>query len=232
MISLSAKVIARVLALFALLLVIVSTIGQSIKYLTVDYDNAFGLIPVVFVDNELSIPTMYSVIMLFICSLLLSIIFVFKKTHNDRFTLHWGVLALGFLYMAFDEGAMIHELLIDPMRRFMGDHNPDFFFFAWVIPGILLVLLLAVAFFRFLLHLPKRTRVQFMWAAALYLGGAIGLEMVGGQYGAAHGLKNLGFSLIATVEESLEMAGTILFIYGLLSYIQTCAPQFALRVTD
>jgi hypothetical protein len=58
-----------------------------------------------------------------------------------------------------------------------------------------------------------------MIAAALYIGGAVGLELVGGRYAEMHGLKNLTYSMIATAEETLEMAGVIVFIYALLRYI-------------
>jgi hypothetical protein len=34
-----------------------------------------------------------------------------------------------------------------------------------------------------------------------------------------HGLKNLTYVMLTTVEESLEMAGVIVFIWGLLVYL-------------
>jgi hypothetical protein len=48
----------------------------------------------------------------------------------------------------------------------------------------------------------------------------VGFELIGGDYWDTHGGKvTLGYILIATVEEALEMAGVILFIYGLLTYL-------------
>ena len=47
-------------------------------------------------------------------------------------------------------------------------------------------------------------------------GGAIGVELIGGRYLELHGVENLTYAMITTVEESLEMAGVIIFIWALL----------------
>lgn len=179
-----------VLVGIAVLLVIVSVIGQIISHLT-NYDLAFGLIPLVYVNSELSIPTVFSTLLLFICAILLVIITVVKTQRKDAFRKYWGVLSAGFLFMTFDEGSSIHELLDDPMRRFFGNQNPGLFHFAWVVPGIILIAVLGIFFIKFFLHLPKKTRTNFILAAVLYIGGAVGVEMIGGQYASAHGSDNL-----------------------------------------
>ena len=70
-----------------------------------------------------------------------------------------------------------------------------------------------------MLHLPAKTRFTFLAAAIIYLGGAIGFELIGGRYAELHGSHNLSYNMISTVEESLEMAGVIIFIRALLQYI-------------
>jgi len=105
----------------------------------------------------------------------------------------------------------------------LGDGDLGIFYFAWVIPGIALVLVLGLFFLRFLLSLPATTRRRFLIAATLYLGGALGVELIGGQYAELHGFESFTYSMIATVEESLEMAGLILFIRALLKY---CAESY------
>jgi hypothetical protein len=93
-----------------------------------------------------------------------------------------------------------------------------FFAFAWVVPGIMLVIVLALFFLRFLFSLPLKTRLRFLFAATIYLGGAIGMEMVGGRYFEVHG-ATLMYSMLSTIEEGMEMAGAIFFIRALLLYI-------------
>lgn len=45
------------------------------------------------------------------------------------------------------------------------------------------------------------------------------MELIGGYYWKLNGWRDLTYILLATVEESLEMAGVIIFIWGLLEYI-------------
>ena len=49
--------------------------------------------------------------------------------------------------MAFDEGFSVHERLIGPFRGLMSNHDLGVFYYAWVIPGIALVLILGLFFF-------------------------------------------------------------------------------------
>jgi hypothetical protein len=61
---------------------------------------------------------------------------------------------------------------------------------------------------------------MFVAAAALYIGGALGMEMVGGYIASTTG-KNLSYVIGLTIEESLEMLGIVVFIHALMSYIKT-----------
>jgi len=69
-----------------------------------------------------------------------------------------------------------------------------------------------------------------MAAAATYLGGALGVEMLGGRYASLYGTKTLAYSLLVAVEEGLEMAGSVLFIDALLDYLRRDVAGVALRV--
>jgi hypothetical protein len=89
-----------------------------------------------------------------------------------------------------------------------------------------------LSYLKFLLHLPAKTRWRFVVAATLYLGGAIGMELIGGRYADLHGMENLAYSMTATVEESLEMAGVIVFIYTLLNYIADNYQEIRLRLDN
>ena len=52
--------------------------------------------------------------------------------------------------------------------------------------------------------------------------------MLGGRQAELHGLENLTYQLFAHLEESLEMAGVILFIYALLRYLAEQYPEIRL----
>jgi hypothetical protein len=61
--------------------------------------------------------------------------------------------------------------------------------------------------------------MTFIISAVLYIGGSIGIELIGGKYAEIYGFEDFSYTMIATLEESLEMAGLIVFIWGLLGYL-------------
>lgn len=216
-ISLKPKSIARTLGGMALLVVLANAAIQLIAYLT-GHNNIFGLFQFFYIDAQQNLPTFFSTILLLFTALLLGVITILKRKEKASHVLHWMFLSFGFLYMSFDETNAIHELLVRLGRILLGDGRSGIFYFAWVIPVIALTVILAVFFLDFLRHLPSKTRVTFLVAATLFLGGSIGVELIGGRYAALHG-ENWIYKVISTVEESLEMAGIIVFIWALLEYI-------------
>jgi hypothetical protein len=58
-------------------------------------------------------------------------------------------------------------------------------------------------------------------AAAIYLAGAIGVEMLSGLQADLYGEANMGYALITTAEELLEMLGIVVLITALLNYLPT-----------
>ncbi len=177
------------------------------------------LIKAVSVDEELNVPSYFGTLILVVSSALLALISFLKITRREPYAFHWTVLAAGFLFMSFDEMASVHEKLIGPMRTLMGGENLGVFHFGWVVPAILLVFMLAVGFLRFWWNLPKRTRTLTFIAGTFYLGGAVGMELVGGKYADLYGNEGLLYKTIASVEETFEMIGVIVFIKALLEYI-------------
>lgn len=230
-ITLSPLKITRALGVAALLLVLASITGQLTKYV-LGHDFVYGLIRLFYVDYENNIPSYFSASLLLLAALLLALITALKKAAHAAYGFQWALLSFTFLYMAIDEAASIHELLIGPMRGLLGQQAGGIFFFAWVIPGIAVAMVFGLSYLKFLLHLPAKTRGRFVIAATLYLGGAIGMELIGGRYADLHGMENLAYSMTATVEESLEMAGVIVFIYTLLNYIADNYQEIRLRLDN
>ena len=217
-ISLKPSSIARLLGAVAFVLVLASVGFQVAAHLTGNF-RMYGLVRLFNVDLEGNIPSLFSAGLLLFASLLLTVIAVREKRQAGHAMLHWAVLSFGFLFMAVDEACEFHEKLIEPVRHLLGDQNLGIFYHAWVIPGMALVLVLALFFFRFLLRLPAKSRSAFLVAAILYLGGAIGVELGAGLFVELHGRQSLTYSMIAAVEESLEMGGVIVFIWALLVFI-------------
>jgi hypothetical protein len=64
------------------------------------------------------------------------------------------------------------------MRKLL--NATGFLYFTWIVPFGFLVAIFLLSYSKFLFHLPVSTRKLFVAACALYIGGAIGMEMLGG----------------------------------------------------
>lgn len=185
-------------------------------------------------DNEENIPTFFTVIILLFAAQLLAVIAVLKYQKNEIDVAKWYILSFGFLAMAFDEAFRFHEKATGPLRPVLRDHldvtHLGVLHFSWVVPAIFLVLGFAIYFIRFVFRLPPSTRRAVFIAATLYLGGAIGMELIGGLYVATHGFGTPVYIILTTIEESLEITGVIVFIYALLQYLSASCLNTGFRL--
>lgn len=171
------------------------------------------------VNAEETIPTWYATLLLFVAAILLAFIAAIKKREKDPYFRHWLGLAVIFLYLSMDEGAVIHEIFSDPLQVRL--HTTGYLTFAWVIVFVPLVILMALVYLRFLFHLPLRTRNLFMVSGLLYVGGAVVVEAISANLWYIDNGVSFPYLMIATVEELLEMLGVVVFIFTLLSYVTT-----------
>jgi hypothetical protein len=181
------------------------------------------------VDLELNFPTWYSAFMIGFCSILLRIIATGKKRQGDRFAPDWQLLSLIFGFLAIDEIVSIHEILIIPE---MSDalHLPKFLYSAWVIPGIIFVIWFARRYSNFVYRLPLKSRRQFVLAACIYVGGALGMEMVGSYVAKSLSQQHIIYGLCTVVEEFLELTGIVTLIYALIYYLGQWVHQLELQI--
>ncbi|MBW4681898.1 MAG: hypothetical protein KME19_17540 [Microcoleus vaginatus WJT46-NPBG5] len=214
--SVSPKKITKILTSIVIFFTVAGVAVQVAKYgfnYREDWLKLFNL------DKELNYPAWYASFTLIFCSLLLTTIASAKKIEGDRYFRHWKALSIIFLIFSLDEAISIHEILIIPdLRRFL--NLGGIFYYVWVIPAIVFVGLVGLAYYKFIKHLPKQTMILFLLAGGLYIGGALGMEMIGGYYTDFYGKNNLTYALITCLEEVLEMAGIVVFIYGLLDYMR------------
>lgn len=194
-ISINSHVLTRSLWTIAFLLVCASILGQISKYIY-GHPHLKGFVPLFDLDGERNIPTFFTTFLMLAAALMLAVIYMLNSKQKNPYALKWKTLSYGFIFMAYDEAFQVHELLIKPFREFLGGSDLGIFYYAWVLPGIFIVCFMAMYFLKFLLHLQKRSRFGFLLAAALYLGGCIGFELVGGQYHELFGKHNLTYSLI------------------------------------
>lgn len=160
------------------------------------------------VNSEPTFITWYSILKLAGIAVILAIIAGSERRAQTKWWRHWYALSGVILLLSLDEFLQIHERLAAPTRSLFGIVSGPFYL-AWVIPGVLLVLATAALFLRFVLAQPKQVRLTIFIAAALFVAGALGLEVV----------ASAGYSfggMTSALEEFLEMSGMSVFVFGLL----------------
>ncbi|WP_333289884.1 hypothetical protein [Microcoleus sp. D2_18a_B4] len=187
-------------------------------YFLPDYPSRDFLAMAFNVDGEGNIPAIYSSLALLFSSLLLGAIAHVKNLDSDRYKNHWKILSFIFLGLSLDEIAQLHEHLIG-LRSVL--NATGVFYFTWIVPFGFLVAIFLLSYSKFVFHLPVATRKLFAAACALYIGGAMGMEMPGGYLASTTGAENVSYVIVTTIEESLEMLGIVVFIHALISYIKT-----------
>lgn len=221
------KVLSASLLIISVLLV-AQMAGMSFKYL-LGHDYIYGLVPLFDFDNEANIPTAYSALQLFAATTILALICASKRGAGERYY-YWLALALIFAFLTFDELFQVHEAFIMPLRQKFA--LSGLLYFGWVIPYGIAAVLIAIAFVRFIVALPKKTSRLFVLSGVVYMSGALGFEMLGGFAASSFGEESAIYALAATTEELLEMIGIALFIYALLSYISTYMPSLQVTIED
>lgn len=186
-----------------------------------------GFIHGFYFDAEANFPSLYSALAILVSAYLLWLISNLDREKSAKRSFYWKLLSVVFVLLAMDEFGSLHEYMIEPLRGILDKSSldSDYLYFAWFIPYVILVLVLCIVLLRFFLGLPRRTRWLFLIAIVLFLSGAVGMEMIGGNYWANQGWAidgsddaDLYYALIITVEELLEMLGIVVFIYALSEY--------------
>jgi hypothetical protein len=207
--------VALSLATIALLLLTAQAVGLVLRFWT-EHDYALGLIPLFDLNRERNAPALFS-----------TGLFVFNATLFARVAAGpgtesrgaWRFLAGLFLFLAADEWLALHERLVGPVRSALAVGG--IFYYAWVIPYGLAVILLTVVLLPAVWRIGHPVRSWLLASAAIYLAGAIGFEMLGARRAEAlGGQPDLAYNLLCTAEESLEIGGLILLTYALLSALR------------
>jgi hypothetical protein len=209
------KIVAG-LSCIAALLVLIHSITQ-VLYL------GFGMPQFEFLQEfnleyESNIPTYFSSTLLLANAVILFMTGSAYRRLGVRDARYWLLLAAAMLYVSLDEAASLHEGMTPFMRQHFGASGP--FFFGWVIPASFCVVLLGLMCLRFIWRLEPITRNLFLLSAFLYLGGVVGMEMVGGRHAEIYGSQDWLYFVDSTTEETLELAGTLVFMFAILDHLR------------
>ena len=167
------------------------------------------------VDEEESVPTWFSSSLLLLTSVVLFLIAQLSRQSKGPDVAYWFGLGIGFAFMSADEIAGFHETLNSITET------------SWAVPGLIVALLVGVLYLKFLSSLPAPVAVRFMMSGAIFVGGAVGVELATEPYLYDDALDTLAYNLWTPVEEGMEMGGVILFLASLFDYLKS---QYSLQL--
>ncbi len=248
-----AKTIVRALIIAVLFITLVSVAARFALYMWGE-EGLLQPLRIFDVGEERSIPAWFESLQFLLCSILLAVVAVAKKQRGDRYSLHWSALSIILLLLSLDEVASIHEAIGQQSEHLL--HSATGFTpsgaitFFWVVPGAAFTLIVVLAYLRFLAQLPQTTRRLFLFAGALFVLGALGIEMLSAQVlsssegivswvvssgsmvdrESASAIPRLIVGLQTSIEEMFEMLGLTVFVYALLAYIRSYVEDINARV--
>ncbi len=199
--------------LFLLGVVLVLTAVSALLWYLWFYEGAIGnviYIQLFDLDHEANIPTVFSTSLLLSCSVILFFIGLRECAARRIYARYWYGLSLILSLFSIDEFISIHERLTVPLRTAL--NLEGFFYYAWIIPGLLLLILFFILFRRMFLAVQPNIKLQFILAGVLYIVGAFGFEIMSGYFRTQFFL----YKMIAGIEELFEMLGIIVFLRVLL----------------
>ena len=215
-------------ALFALLVGVV--LLQALNLLAKVLGPQFPLVDRLFnLDAEGGVPAWYSQALHLSSAVLCAVIFATLTGEPRPARVPWLVLAVVFTYTSLDELAALHETLVRPMQAFMGISSGPLAS-GWTIPFVLALTVLCLLLSKFFVALPRFTRVGLATAFAIFLAGAVGMELISWslfgipQEQLAIPLSRILFVTVA-IEEGLEMIGLCVLIFVLLTHLGRSAPD-------
>ena len=221
--SASPRSVAYVLATIIVCLLCAHATGLIMR-LGLGHTSVYGLVPLFDVNVEGNIPTFFSVCLGLCNAALFALIALDAKNRGDRDAVYWTILAVGFLFLSYDECFQVHEKMTGPMRAMLGGSDPangaqlGLMYYSWVVPGLIGAFTVSLFFLKFMLRLPIATRRRMILAAGLFLGGCLGMELINGSVMESQG-DSLLYHVLVMTEEGLEMTGMATLIYALTSHI-------------
>lgn len=207
-------------------------LANAIQDITIWLTGTSAKIWVLDLDFEESFYTWFSNVMLsaaaFMC------FFLSLKDHGQTKNVktQWRILGSLFFLLSADEMLSFHE-------RISGILSTSFttsgmFEFAWVIPALVIIPIFFFLFLPFIRHLHTHVSYTIIIAGAIFVFGAVGMEMIAGIFISENNFQDDVFTspmyrFLVNIEEGLEVLGVIVFIKALLMQAEIYFPEIQKR---
>lgn len=211
----------RIIAILAAVVALLWAVGVTREVVAFSSGNSLVWWPFA-LDREHSLPTWLSSLLLFAGSLSAFGAALLSRLTGAPGTGGWIALAVASAIMSAEEIVGIHEQTV-PLMHALADFT-GLLFWSWVVWAIPLVAVVGLALVPFLRRVRRPTAVRLLVAGAVYVSGAIGMEMIGGL---AVSTPDLGIAHAVPfcAEEGLEMLGAVLFLRAVLMHIAETSPR-------
>lgn len=150
----------------------------------------------------------------------------------------WALAALLLAFFSLDEAVSVHEGFVVIGERVFP--REGIFFFAWWAPYVLALSPMLAILLPGLFRLPPATRRALVLGGALFVTGALGMELAESEIAAravafppgsaSYDMLYRQIDWLVFVEECLEMVGVAVVLRGLLIHAGRYAPAMTLAV--
>jgi hypothetical protein len=179
---------------------------------------ATGPVPLEFLrlfDTPHSLTNWLQPTLLLIATGLLVVVAALAKQDADPQWRRWLALAGLFGFMSLDEAVNIDGHVAGFISGQLSTADP----LNVLMPFAVIAAALGGYFTPLLGRIPRLDAVRFVCCAAIFVGGALGMEIVSQLIGNAAGRNSVHYIFAASVEETLETVGCTLFCLTLGSYV-------------
>jgi hypothetical protein len=170
-------------------------------------------------DRAGTVPSWFQSALMVLAALLLWTTADDARARGDHRAGAWRWAALGAVALSVDELVDVHERVVGPVARLLGGGLLGDL--AWGVVAVPVVAVAALAGLGPVRSLPRSTASGILLAGALYVGGAVVMDVVGTVLGSAVGPDSLLLASSSVVEEAMEMLALTVLVLVVSRYAAT-----------
>ncbi len=190
-------------------------------------DSAGGLVDAFDMNLENSVTTWSAALILATAAGLCGLTAWASRRANDDSWRKWMFIAGIITVLSIEEVADLHGYWGTRLQDQLETTGP--LRYAWIMPAAVLVVIVAGTLARFVFGLDRPLRIAILTGGAMYVGAAIGLEVI---HGVVTGSDSFGLWLLHGVEETLELVAVSIVIVALLRDLERRFGNLALRFDE
>jgi hypothetical protein len=148
---------------------------------------------------------------------------------DDERRRFWTIQSLVLMLCSIDESVSFHEALIS---MFIGLREYGaLLYYPWIPVGAVFCAVYGLYALATLAQIGRAHAIRFIVSGVVFLTGALVMEAVSGVIASRVGEQAVAYAVSASIEDSLEIFGTILYLDAALAYLLDVSGASELRLT-